>query len=77
MLSNRNYVKKIFYSKTAVIALAVALILLIKPTWTIFQKNAETARNVKRIKAELGLLKQRESELLAEIENLYEKITRV
>ena len=55
------------YSKISLAGLAILLIVLIHPTWKIFQKSLESKSNLKRAEAELSDLEARKERLEGDV----------
>jgi len=62
--------KKKLYFKISVFAVLIIAVLLIKPTWNIFQKYLTTRSELEKSKIELKDLKDRESYLKSNLEIL-------
>lgn len=69
-LKPRQKKQRRWMSKIAIGGLVILLILLIKPTWKIFEKSRENAANLKRAETELAALETRRQELESEINYL-------
>lgn len=69
-LRDRQKVKRRLYSRTSRIALFIVLILLIRATWNIYTKHAESAENVQRAERDLAELQLRQADLAAKIQDL-------
>jgi cell division protein FtsB len=66
-LKRRQKNRQRLYSKITIAGLALLLLLLVKPTWNIFQKSVESKRNLRNAERELAELEQRKTELESDI----------
>ena len=66
-LKQRQKTRQKLTSKVTIVALAILLILLIKPTWKIFEKSRESKQNLDQAEVELQALENRKQELVSEI----------
>lgn len=55
------------YSKAAIVGLTVLIILLVRPTWKIFEKSRESKENLKKAQTELAQLETRERQLASDV----------
>lgn len=62
-LKRRQKTRKRLYSKITIGFLVLVMLLLIRPTWNIYQKSRESKRNVLEARAELLALEHRKTEL--------------
>ncbi len=62
-LKKRQKMKRRLYSKTTIIVFAVLFLLLIRPTWNIYQKSVESRKNLDEAQTELSALESRKNEL--------------
>ncbi len=69
-LKKRQKNRKRLYSKVTIFALVVLLGLMIRPTWSIFQKSFESKRNLQHAEAELAELDIRKKELAKDVSYL-------
>lgn len=56
-----------FYSKAAIVGLAVLIVLLSRPTWKIFEKSRESKENLKKAQTELAQLEVRKRQLASDV----------
>lgn len=69
-LRRKQKVRGRLYGKTVRIILVIVLLLLIRPTWKIYQKSRESEANLKRAEQEQAALEQRKNELSRDLENI-------
>ncbi|HLP43713.1 MAG TPA: hypothetical protein VK145_00335 [Candidatus Nanoarchaeia archaeon] len=62
-LKKRQKVKRRLYSKITVAGLVILFLLLIRPTWSMYQKSQETKKNLREAERELSTLEMRKAEL--------------
>lgn len=67
-LKRRQKTRKRLYSKITIAFLVLVMLLLVRPTWGIFQKSLESKRNVLEARAELLALETRKRELERDLE---------
>jgi len=67
-LKRRQKARKRLYSKVTIVFLLIVVVLLIRPTWNIFQKSRESKRNVIEARAELVTLENRKKDLERDLE---------
>lgn len=67
-LKQRQATRKRLYSKVTVVILVIVLILLLRPTWNIYQKSREGKKNLEKAKTELNTLNERKLELQGDLE---------
>lgn len=67
---DRQKIKRRLYSRTSRVALFIILIVLMKATWNIYTKHAESADNVSRAERERAELQARQAELSGKIQDL-------
>lgn len=66
-LKQRQKTRSWLYSKVTVAALAILLLLLIRPTWRIFMKSIESKNNLQQAESELADLESRKHELVRDV----------
>jgi len=67
-LKRRQKARKRLYSKVTIGFLVIVVILLVRPTWNIYQKSREGKRNVIEARSELATLENRKKELERDLE---------
>jgi cell division protein FtsB len=55
------------YSKVTIVALAILLLVLVRPTWRIFMKSLESKDNLEQAETELADLESRKHELVRDV----------
>lgn len=66
-LKQRHKTRQRITSKITILCLAILLMILVRPTWKIFQKSLESKNNLSRAESELSKLESRKQELEASV----------
>lgn len=66
----KRKVRKLFYNRITLVALALLVILAVRSAWGVYQKKQESERMMLEAKEQLDVLKRREAELASRIERI-------
>jgi len=66
----KRRLRRTLYSKTSIVILVIISIFIIRGSWTVFQKERQSRKNVEEVESGLMAAKQRELELSTNIEKL-------
>lgn len=67
-LKKRQKVRRRLYSKITAVGLVILFLLLIRPTWNIYEKSRETKKNLREAEHELVTLEARKTELQRDLD---------
>ena len=66
----KQQIRKVLYSKAALVAVLILLVIVGKATWSVYTKERESQKNLTRVENELASLQAREQKLQKDITHL-------